>query len=66
MISFKEYRDFPEGPGVKNPPSGAGDVVLIPGWGTEVPHASGQLSLHVAQKILCASTKTPHSQINKY
>ena len=27
-------RDFPGGPAVKNPPSKAGDVGSIPGWGT--------------------------------
>ena len=39
-------RDFPGGPVVKNPPSNAGDVGLIPGWGTKIPHATGQLSPH--------------------
>ena len=29
---------------VKNPPSNAGDVGLIPGWGTKIPHAMGKLS----------------------
>ena len=28
---------------VKNPPSNAGDVGLIPGQGTKIPHAVGQL-----------------------
>ena len=31
---------------VKSPPSNAGDVSSIPDWGTKIPHASGQLSLH--------------------
>ena len=39
-------RDFPGGPVVKNPPSNAGDVGLIPGQGTKIPHAMGQLSPH--------------------
>ena len=30
----------------KNPPYNAGDVGLIPGQGTKIPHAMGQLSLH--------------------
>ena len=30
----------------KNLPSNAGDVGLIPGQGTKVPHATGQLSPH--------------------
>ena len=29
---------------VKNPPSNAGDVGSIPGGGTKIPHALGQLS----------------------
>ena len=37
-------RDFPGGPVVKNPPSNAGDAGLIPGRGTKIPHAAGQLS----------------------
>ena len=37
---------FPCRPVVKNPPSSAGDVDLILGWGTKGPHAAGQLSLH--------------------
>ena len=36
--------DFPGGPVVKNLSSNAGDVGLIPGWGTKIPHAVGQLS----------------------
>ena len=36
--------DFPGGPVVKNPPSNAGDAGSIPGWGTEIPHTTGQLS----------------------
>ena len=35
---------LPRDPVVKNPPSGAGGVGLIPGWGTEIPHVSEQLS----------------------
>ena len=30
---------------VKNPPSNAGGIDSIPGWGTKIPHAAGQLSL---------------------
>ena len=37
-------RDFPGGPVVKNPPSNAGDAGLIPGRGTRITHAAGQLS----------------------
>ena len=41
-------RDFPGGAVVKNPPSNAGDTGLVPGWGTKIPHALGQLNLHTA------------------
>ena len=37
---------------VKNLPSNAGDIGLIPGWGTNIPHAMGQLSP-------CAATTEP-------
>ena len=36
--------DFPGGPVVKKPPSNAGDAGSIPGRGTKIPHAAGQLS----------------------
>ena len=36
-------RDFPGGPVDKNPPSNAGDTGSIPGRGTKIPHATGQL-----------------------
>ena len=38
------YGDLPGGPVVKNLPYNAGDVGLIPGQGTKIPHAAGQLS----------------------
>ena len=38
---------FPGGPVVKNLPSNAGDEGLIPGGGTKLPQATGQLSLQV-------------------
>ena len=44
-IYVKLYKkDFHSGPVVKNPPSHAGDAGLIPGRGTKIPHAAGQLS----------------------
>ena len=43
-LSIKNNRDLPGGPVVKNPPSNAGDAGSIPGQGTEIPHATGQLS----------------------
>ena len=39
-------RDFPGGPVVKNLTYNAGDSGSIPGQGTKVPHAAGQLSQH--------------------
>ena len=36
--------DFLGGPAVKNPPTDAGDVGLIPAPGTRIPRAVGQLS----------------------
>ena len=42
------YWDFPGGPVVKNPPSGAGKAGLIPDQGTKIPYATGQLSLCAA------------------
>ena len=38
--------DCPGGPVVKTLPFNARDEGLIPGQGTEIPHATGQLSLH--------------------
>ena len=37
-------RDFPVDPVVKNLPSNAGNMSLIPGQGTKISHATGQLS----------------------
>ena len=36
--------DCTHGPVVENPPSKAGDTGSIPGWGTKIPQAEGQLS----------------------
>ena len=33
---------------VKTLPSNAGDMGSIPGWGTKIPNAAGQLSPHTA------------------
>ena len=38
------WRDFPGVPVVKNLPCNAGDMSLIPGWGTKIPHGAEQLS----------------------
>ena len=39
----RQLRDSSGGPGVKNPPSNAGDMGSNPGWGTKIPHVVGQL-----------------------
>ena len=44
--------DFPGGLVVKNPSFNAGDMGLIPGQGTKIPHVLEQLSL-------CAVTTEP-------
>ena len=53
--------DFPGGSVVKNPPSNAGETGLIPGWGTKIPHAEGQLSLCTATtEPVGSGAHTPH------
>ena len=42
---------------VKNLPFNAGDTGLIPGQGTKIPHAVGQLSLHTATRELAVTTE---------
>ena len=63
--------DFPGGPVAKTPRSHAGGPGSIPGQGTrslmpqlKSSHATTKIQ-HAAMKIPCATTKTPHSQINK-
>ena len=46
--------DFPGGPVVKNLPYNAGDAGSIPGQGTKIPHATGQLSPRAtATELVC-------------
>ena len=52
---------------VKNPPSNAGDSGSIPGWGTRVPHAAGQLSpltttRHYRSLLPAMETRHSHKQ----
>ena len=42
--SRRTLRDFLGSSVVRNPPSNAGQVGSIPGWGTEISHVKGQLS----------------------
>ena len=54
----KNYRGhFPGGPAVKIPLCNAGDVGTIPGQGTRILHAVGQLSPH-------ATTAEPVPQLD--
>ena len=57
---------------VRISPSNAGNVGLIPGWGTKIPYAKGQLSYKLqlqtptcGKDSLCAARKTQHSQKKK-
>ena len=43
---------FPGGP-----PSKAGDAGLIPGWGTKIPYAAGQLNPRAANEDLAQPKK---------
>ena len=51
MLHLKNdnLRDFPGGPMV-NLPSNAGNMDAIPGQGTKIPYAVGQLSLHATTR----------------
>ena len=51
------YRDFPSGPLVKDLPSSAGDMGSIPGRGTKIPHAAGQLSPRATSTELACLNK---------
>ena len=48
FVKYLKYLggDFPSGRVVKNLPSNAGNLGLIPGRGTKTSHAAGQLSPH--------------------
>ena len=49
--------DFAGGPAVKNLLSKAGDAGWMPGWGTKIPQATGQLSLGTATTELAYSNE---------
>ena len=67
FFSFKKYLGTSLGPVVKNPPSNAGDTGSIPGRGTKIPHATGQLSpcaattelVHLNKRARLLKTKGP-------
>ena len=56
-------RDFPDGPVVKNPPSNARDLGSVPGWGTKILHAAGQLSPNITtiESRSPQLARSPHS-----
>ena len=45
--------DFLGGPVVRTPPSITGTMGSIPGWGTKIPYAEGQLSLCATTREAC-------------
>ena len=52
--------DFPDGPMIENSPPKAGDVGSIPGLGTKISHAVGQLSLCTATtEPMCSRARAP-------
>ena len=65
--SNHHHQDFPGGPVVKNPLSDAADTGSVPGQGTKIPHAMGQLSpqsnfwacLQQATESMCSGPCTP-------
>ena len=46
---------------VKNLPSNAGDSGLIPGHGTKIPHAAGQLSPHTTTAEPAPELESPRA-----
>ena len=58
--------DFPGDPVVKNPPSNVGDSGSILVWGTKIPLASGQLSLHATttEPTTAQPNRSPHVATN--
>ena len=55
------FRDFHGGPVVKNLPYNAGDVSSIPGQGTKIPHAAGQLSPRATTSELARLNRSPRA-----
>ena len=58
----KQERDLLAGPVVKNLPSSAGDMGLIPDWGTKIPHAVGQWGARTATTEHTHSIGTHHTR----
>ena len=56
VFFFETWGDFPSGPMVKNLPSNAEDMGLIPAQGTKIPCAAEPLSPHITtEKPACCS-----------
>ena len=49
QVKKQQLGDFPGGPVVKNLLCNAGDLGLIPGQETKIPHAVGQLTPNAAK-----------------
>ena len=65
-FNYTELRDFPGDLEVKNPPARAGEMGSIPGWGTKISYASGQLSRCITTNEPTDSNEDPAwSKINK-
>ena len=63
---YLKYRDFPGGPVVKNPPSKAGEAGSIPGQGTKIQNAAGQLSPRApTTEAMRPGARTPHLEKRK-
>ena len=59
-------REFPGGPVVKNLPSNAGYVGLIPCWGTKIPHATASiLQLKKAHMLQRTASSAKIKRTNK-
>ena len=60
LLVIIKSRNFPGSPVVKNPPSGARDMGLIPDLGTGIPRASGKLTpLATATEPLHSGARSP-------
>ena len=56
-------RDSPDGPVVKNPTCNAGDMGSIPGQGSKISHAAGQLNPHAAtRESMCCNERSHMTQ----
>ena len=57
MLSETCLGDFHGGPVVKDPPSNAENIGVVPGQGLRFPHATGRLNSWDIRKSLCATQK---------